>query len=143
DFGLVLRPSVETTMGTAFGTPRYIAPEQAISSNKAVPQSDIYSLAVILYEILCGDTPFSGESPMEIALSHISDPPPTPRSLNNTIPVAVERELLKALEKEPEKRHRRASDFVRAIKQAYGEITEAPAAARPSAGKAKAITTPA
>lgn len=141
DFGLVLRPSVETTMGTAFGTPRYIAPEQAISSNKAVPQSDIYALGVIFYEILCGDTPFSGDSPMEIALSHISDPPPMPRSLNKDIPAAVERELLKALEKEPEKRHRSASEFVRSIRQAYGDIADVPAGK--SSAKAKAVAAPA
>jgi serine/threonine protein kinase len=119
DFGLVLRPSVETTMGTAFGTPRYIAPEQAISSNKAVPQSDLYSFAVILYEILVGETPFNGDSPMEIALSHISDPPPPPRSKNPQIPAAVEKELLKALEKEPEKRHKTAMDLIKAVKKGY------------------------
>ncbi|NWG15272.1 MAG: serine/threonine protein kinase [Chloroflexi bacterium] len=128
DFGLVLRASSETTMGTAFGTPRYIAPEQAISSNKAVPQSDIYSLAIIFYEILTGDTPFGGESPMEIALSHISDPPPPPRSKDKSIPEAVERELLKALEKEPEKRHRSAAEFIQAIKNAYGITTDSKAA---------------
>lgn len=131
DFGLVLRTSVETTMGTAFGTPRYIAPEQAISSNKAVPQSDIYSLGIIVYEILVGDTPFTGESPMEIALSHISDPPPPPRSLNKTIPEAVEREVLKSLEKEPEKRHRTAKEFVNAIKKGYG-MTDGSVASAPS-----------
>lgn len=120
DFGLVLRTSVETTMGTAFGTPRYIAPEQAVSSNQAKSQSDIYSLAVIMYEILTGETPFNGESPMEIALSHISDPPPPPRSKDKTIPESVERELLKALEKEPEKRHKTAMEFIQAIKKGYG-----------------------
>jgi serine/threonine protein kinase len=120
DFGLVLRASVETTLGTAFGTPRYVAPEQAISSNKAVPQSDVYALAVIFYEILTGQTPFNGDTPMEIALSQISDPPPPPRSLNPNIPEAVEKELLKALEKEPEKRHRTAMKLVNAIKQGYG-----------------------
>lgn len=129
DFGLVLRTSVETTMGTAFGTPRYIAPEQAISSNKALPQSDIYSLAVIMYEILTGETPFNGESPMEIALSHISDPVPLPRSKNKDIPESVERELMKALDKEPEKRHKSASDFIKTIKKGYGIGAEAKSAA--------------
>jgi serine/threonine protein kinase len=127
DFGLVLRPSVETTMGTAFGTPRYIAPEQAISSNQAVPQSDIYALGIILYEILCGETPFSGESPMEIALSQISDAPPPPRSKNKDIPAAVEREILKALDKDPEKRHKTATALIKAVKKAYGLEATTPA----------------
>ena len=119
DFGLVLRTSSETTMGTAFGTPRYIAPEQAVSSNKATSQSDIYALGVIFYEILTGQTPFNGDSPMEIALSQISDAPPPPRDLNPNIPVKVERELLKALDKDPDKRHKSASEFVQAIREGY------------------------
>jgi tRNA A-37 threonylcarbamoyl transferase component Bud32 len=122
DFGLVMQPSIETTLGTAFGTPRYIAPEQAISSNKAVGQSDIYSLAVITYEILTGETPFNGDSPMEIALSHISDPPPPPRTLNPNIPEAVEAELMRALEKEPDKRHSTATEFISAVKRGYGMV---------------------
>jgi serine/threonine protein kinase len=142
DFGLVLRTSIETTLGTAFGTPRYIAPEQAISSNKALPQSDVYSLAVIAYEILCGETPFSGESPMEIALSHISDPPPTPRSRNPNIPEAVERELLKALAKEPEKRHSTATEFVNAISQGYGVAAHHPTPPAPSSPSIEEWPTP-
>jgi serine/threonine protein kinase len=133
DFGLVLRTSVETTMGTAFGTPRYIAPEQAISSNKALPQSDVYSLAVIAYEIFCGETPFSGESPMEIALSHISDAPPPPRSRNKNIPEVVERALLKALAKEPEKRHSSAAEFVSALQQGFGVAAHHPTLPPPTA----------
>jgi serine/threonine protein kinase len=142
DFGLVLRSSSETTMGTAFGTPRYIAPEQAVSSNKALPQSDIYSLAVIFYELLTGQTPFNGDSPMEIALSQISDPPPPPRSINPDIPLKAERELLKALEKDPEKRHKTATEFVQAVRESYykpetGSVTPVkppsqPRAARPA-----------
>ena len=131
DFGLVLRASAETTMGTAFGTPRYIAPEQAISSNKAVPQSDVYALSVILYEILTGETPFNGESPMEIALSQINDPPPPPRSLNPNIPEAVERELLKGLAKEPEERHASATAFVQAVRTAYQSVQPATPASQP------------
>lgn len=119
DLGLVLRVSAETTLGTAFGTPRYIAPEQATSSDKAVPQSDIYSFAVILYEILCGRTPFDGESPMEIALAHISDAPPSPRQFNPSIPEAVEKELLKALEKDPAKRHKSTTQLIEAVKRGY------------------------
>jgi serine/threonine protein kinase len=133
DFGLLLQSTEDATktQGTAFGTPRYIAPEQALASANAVPQSDIYALAVILYEILTGEPPFSGETPMEIALGHIGDPPRPPRSINPKIPVGVERELLKALEKEPPRRHQNATEFISAVKAAYS--TEQPAALKVAA----------
>lgn len=122
DFGLVLW-SADRTMGTAFGTPRYISPEQAIASEKSVPQSDIYSLAVVLYEILTGSMLFRADTPLQIAISHISEPPPPPRSINPNIPEAVERELLKALSKDPSDRHRKASDFINAVRRAYEQNT--------------------
>jgi tRNA A-37 threonylcarbamoyl transferase component Bud32 len=120
DFGLVLSPAIDATLGTAFGTPRYIAPEQAVSSHKALPQSDIYSLATIFYEILSGDTPFTGDSPMEIALSQINDDPPPIRSRNPDVPAAVEKEIMRALAKEPHDRHQTALEFVNAVRDAYG-----------------------
>jgi hypothetical protein len=131
DLGLVLRVSSETTMGTAFGTPRYIAPEQATSSDKAVPQSDIYSFAVILYELLAGQTPFNGDSPMEIALAHLSDPVPPPTTINPNIPEAVEKELLRALDKNPAKRHKTAVALIEAVMRGYHEQPQA--GARPAA----------
>jgi serine/threonine protein kinase len=126
DFGLVFQPSLDTTQGTAFGTPRYISPEQALSSNSAVPQSDLYSLAVIAYQILVGRVPFSGESPLEIALAHINTPPPPPRSINPGMPVAAERELLKALDKNPLMRHQRAAEFITALQQIYSGSDDQP-----------------
>ena len=121
DFGLVLRQQVDQTMGTAFGTPRYISPEQALASEKAVPQSDIYSLAVIVYEAITGSMIFRADTAMQIALSHISEPPPPPTSVNPNIPKSVERELLKALRKKPQKRHKTAGAFIAAIREAYGD----------------------
>ncbi len=123
DFGLVLRQSIDKTMGTAFGTPRYIAPEQALASENSVPQSDIYSLAVIIYEMLTGQMLFFSDNPMQIAMSHINEPPTPPRSINPTIPVAAERELLKALAKSPVERHRSASELISALKQAYRDVS--------------------
>nr|AUN37621.1 serine/threonine protein kinase PrkC [uncultured bacterium] len=119
DFGLVMRDTFDTTLGTAFGTPRYIAPEQAVHSGSAVPQSDVYSFATILYEVLTGQTPFDGSTPMEIALSQINDPPPPPRTINDNIPEAAEREILRALDKEPTKRQASAGELIAAVKHAY------------------------
>ncbi len=145
DFGLVLRQSVDQTMGTAFGTPRYIAPEQAVASQQAVPQSDIYALAVIVYEALTGKTPFDGETPMEIALAHVSDPPPPPRDLNPNIPQAVNDSILKALSKDPMERHQTATQFVEEIAAGYG-ISGEPVSGvpiEPSSGTATpALSTP-
>jgi serine/threonine protein kinase len=57
-----------------FGSPRYIAPEQAISSAGAVPQSDLYSLGVILFEMFTGQVPFDASDPLDLAMKHLSDP---------------------------------------------------------------------
>jgi len=119
DFGLVLWQSVEKTMGTAFGTPRYISPEQATDSEQSVPQSDIYSLAVMVYEIMTGQSLFTGNTPMEVALAHITETPKPPRSLNPNIPPSAQIEVLKALQKEPTERHQTALEFINALKRAY------------------------
>lgn len=126
DFGLVLRQQVDKTMGTAFGTPRYISPEQALASERAVPQSDIYSLAVIVYEAVTGSMVFRADTAMQIALSHISEPPPPPTSVNPNVPRSVEREILKALDKDPKKRHKTAAQFIAALRDAYGPLLDAP-----------------
>ncbi|MGJ3239398.1 MAG: serine/threonine protein kinase [Anaerolineae bacterium] len=119
DFGLVLWEDVDKTLGTAFGTPRYISPEQATDSQSAVPQSDVYSLAVIVYEILTGEVLFTGNTPMEVALSHITEPPRPPRAHNPDIPADAQREILKALQKDANKRHTTAMNFINALKEAY------------------------
>lgn len=129
DFGLVMQANTDTTLGTAFGTPRYISPEQAISSQQAVPQSDIYSLGVIIYEAITGKAPFDDESAMSLALSHITNPPPNPQDVRADLSDAISKALLKALEKTPEERYQSAVTMVDALATAMG--VEASVAATP------------
>ncbi len=121
DFGLVmLRDRIsQATLGNTFGTPEYIAPEQAMDSRAAVPQSDIYALGGIAYEMVTGRLPFEADSALSLALKHISEDPVPPRTLNPALPQAVEDVILRALDKDPEKRYATAQEFVDALHQAW------------------------
>lgn len=92
------------------GTPRYMSPEQ-YSGFELTPAADVYSLGVILYEMLTGMAPFSGTTPAEIAQKHANDPPHTPREIVAAIPEDVERIVLHALEKQPGDRPANAAEF--------------------------------
>lgn len=118
DFGLALSVP-EGTMGNTFGSVHYVAPEQAVSSARAVPQSDLYSLGIVLYEMLTGRVPFDDQSAMSVALKHLSEPPPPPRDINARIPHHVEDVLMKVLRKEPEMRYQTGYQFVQALEQAF------------------------
>lgn len=125
DFGLALVTS-EGTQGLTFGSPHYIAPEQAMSSGGAVSQSDLYSLGVTFYEILAGRVPFTEGSSLQIAMAHLSDPVPDPRKFNDGIHPAFMPVLTKILEKEPEKRYATGALFIRALKAAVAEAKKSP-----------------
>ena len=139
DFGLALN-AAEGTIGNTFGSVHYIAPEQAISSAQAVPQSDQYSLGIVAYEMLTGQVPFDDASAMSVALKHISDPPPPPTEINPDIPAEVEQILMKALDKDYQKRYEHAQQFVEALRTAY-TMAEAPQAA-PDVATESAIRPP-
>lgn len=105
DFGIAksrLDPEI-TAERLALGTVKYISPEQA-RGVEVVPQSDLYSLGVVLYEMLTGEQPFTGDTPVSIALQHIEADPPPLRQFNPYIPPAVEEIVLRCLAKDP--RHR-------------------------------------
>jgi serine/threonine-protein kinase len=89
-----------TQTGVMIGTPRYMSPEQC-DGEKLTPASDVYSLGIILYEMLTGETPFNGASPLAIALQHSSKQPRPPREIVPTIPAELERVVLHALAKKP------------------------------------------
>lgn len=115
DFGLALRLS-EGTVGDTFGTPHYISPEQAQNSANAVPQSDLYSLGVIAYEMLAGTVPFDDPSPTALAMQHIMGAVPSPRLFNLNLSEAVEQVLFRILAKEPGDRYATGAEFVNALR---------------------------
>lgn len=117
DFGLALSTQ-EGTIGNTFGSVHYIAPEQAISSADSVPQSDLYSLGVVLYEMLTGKVPFDDASAMSVALKHISDPPPPASSRNPDLGIAIEEVLNKILDKDPKRRFATGALMVKALEEA-------------------------
>ena len=113
DFGLALLD--HQTRSQIFGTPYYIAPEQAISSAGAVPQSDLYAVGVILYEIFTGQLPFYADHPHDVALLHIDEPPPPPRSIKPSLSPELEAVILKAVAKEAEHRYPTGADLSDAL----------------------------
>lgn len=123
DFGLALS-ATEGTLGNTFGSVHYIAPEQAVSSAAATAQSDLYSLGIVLFEILTGRVPFDDVSAMSVALKHIQEPPPPPTMINPDIPPQVEAVVMKALDKDPHNRFASGSAFIRALEAAIATAEE-------------------
>jgi len=108
-----------TTEGTMMGTPRYMSPEQCRGA--AIDgRADIYSMGVVLYEMLAGCPPFDGDTPIAVALKHVHEPPPPLRQLNPNIPEAVAAVIHRALEKSPSQRFRTAQEFSQALLKAAG-----------------------
>ena len=107
DFGLArIAQQGESTLSAdmMLGTPHYISPEQAQGSPEIDARTDVYSLGVLLYELVTGRLPFTADSPYAIVHKHIYQAPPPPSQLNSDVTPSVERVLLQALEKEPSQR---------------------------------------
>lgn len=123
DFGLAL-DTQQGSLGEVFGTPHYVSPEQARRSADAVPQSDLYSLGVMLFEMLTGVVPFDDPSAASIALQHLATPPPSPRSLNPSLNQATEDVLLKILEKEHDERYLSGAELLDHLEKALQQPTD-------------------
>lgn len=125
DFGLArakLEAGSQTHSGAMIGTPEYMAPEQSNGHNDH--RSDIYSLGIILYQMLTGHVPFTADSPVAVTLKHIQSTPTPPRLLNDTIPPPIEDIMLKALAKAPEERYQEANAFATAYRRALQQTGE-------------------
>lgn len=120
DFGLALNTQ-QGSIGEIFGTPHYIAPEQARNSAMAVAQSDLYALGVILFEMLTGAVPFDDPSPTSLALQHLTQAPPKPRDINARLNEATEHVLLKALSKAPNERYQTGAELMGALADALDQ----------------------
>ena len=122
DFNLA-RITSEDTAGEAFGSPHYISPEQAVNASEVVPQSDLYSLGVVLYEILTGDVPFNSESVVHVLAAHVGEELPDPRTRVPDLHPAFVDVLDQALAKEPEDRYSSGKMLADALSAAV-EVSE-------------------
>jgi len=138
DFGVakIVAETQYTQTGTSVGTPAYMSPEQG-KGEEIDGRSDIYSLGVVLYEMLTGSAPFRSDTPLGVMHQHVFAQPLSPRSINPRIPRRLEKAILKALAKEPGDRYRTAREMASALERA---VKFAPAGELPDAQPDEALT---
>ncbi len=125
DFGIASIQSLSqvTQTDTIMGSLHYLAPEIA-RGEKATAQSDIYALGIVFYELLRGEVPFNGESPVNIALKHMRDEIPSVRAFNPSIPQSVENIIIKATAKNTHDRYQSAKDMLEDLKTCLSRENE-------------------
>ena len=119
DFGIAkaVSNSTITAFGTTIGSVHYFSPEQA-KGGYTDAKSDIYSLGVVMYEMLTGKVPFDADTSVSVALKHMQESPVEPIELNENIPVAVNDIILKAMQKEPMARYQTATEMIKDLNKA-------------------------
>jgi serine/threonine protein kinase len=129
-----------TQTDAIMGTPAYISPEQA-QAGPVDQRSDIYSLGIILYEMVTGRVPFVADTPLAIIFKHVSDPLPLPSLIKPDIPASIEQVILKALAKDPRDRFDTAAEFAAAWKRALEAKETVRRSAEPISAPASRATT--
>ena len=133
DFGIARAGASDITQaGAIMGTAQYLSPEQA-QGKQVNESSDVYSIGVVLFELLTGKAPFEGESAVAIALMHVNQPAPSPQDLVPTIPSELNAVVLKALAKDSDDRYPDAESFLRDLDAVEARLDRGPADAESTA----------
>lgn len=123
DFGIVKlvggQTSAYTATGAMIGTPAYMSPEQAMGQ-QGDERGDIYSLGVLLFQMVTGQLPFEADTALGIVMKHVNEPVPYPKDLNPDLPYDLQEIILKALAKDPTERYQTARDMVQALRNVDG-----------------------
>ena len=117
DFGIAKLPDTDTFTVTdqAIGTVNYISPEQAMNKEPIDERSDLYSVGVLMYELSCGELPFTGDTPVAVAYKHVNEAPKSPREIKTDMPQGLEQIIMRAMEKSPEMRYQSARQMLNHI----------------------------
>ena len=111
DFGIARAGASQMTeAGSIMGTAQYLSPEQARGA-PVTAASDLYSVGVVLYEMLTGQTPFNGDSPIQLAMKHLNETPKPPSQIRRGLPAELDHVVLRALAKEPEDRYQSSDEL--------------------------------
>jgi beta-lactam-binding protein with PASTA domain len=126
DFGIARAGASDITeVGAIMGTAQYLSPEQA-QGRPVTEASDLYSIGVVLFEMLTGRAPFEGDSAVAVALKHVNQPPPSPRELVPALPPELEAVVLKALAKDPAQRYNDADSFIKDLEVVESRLRQGP-----------------
>ncbi len=126
DFGIARAGASDVTeTGSIVGTAKYLSPEQA-QGQTVGGQSDLYSIGIVLYELLTGQVPFDADSAVSVALKHVSEQPPSPRAVNPTVSPELDAIVLRTLAKHPGERFANADEFISALELVYDPTSVTP-----------------